>query len=187
MTTVYFSFPDPENARRFVRAVLDHGSAPEDVSVLARDTNSWLGTDQEGQIENAEAHGLKKPGLSDAAVGAATGAGVGIGVGVLASLATMFIPGVGWVVGAGSLAATLAAAAGSAGAGAIAGGLYGHMRDIGMPKETSEEFAADYDSNHVIVAVTIAPDRLPLLREIADKYHTSRRFGDQPNDVELLR
>lgn len=186
MTTVYFSFPDSENARRFVAAVLDHGSAAEDVSVLARDTNSWLGTDQEGHIENAEEHGLKSSGPSGATVGAAAGAGVGIGVGVLASLATMFIPGVGWVVGAGSLAATLAAAAGSAGAGAIAGGLYGHMRDVGMPQEASEEFAADYDNEHVIVAVTIAPDRLPLLREIADKYKASRRFGDLPEGVKLL-
>lgn len=187
MTTVFFSFPESENARRFVAAVLDHGSAAEDVSILAKDDNSWLPTDEDGQIEQGEEHGLEAHKLSKATVGAAAGAGVGVGVGVLASLAALFVPGVGWVVGAGGLAAALATAASGMGAGAIAGGMYGYMRDVGMPDDTSEGFATDYHAHHVIVSVAIPPDRLPLLREIADKYHASRRFGDLSDDVQLLR
>lgn len=215
MTTVYFSFSEPENARRFVAAALDHGATKEDISVLAQDATAWTGGqtdvlgDRSGEwngqhsanmtgvhsdespmetaegIENSAESGLTTTTAGDAAKGAVAGAGVGVGVGVLAALATLFVPGVGLVVGGGALAAALAGTAGAAGAGAIAGGMYGYLRDLGMPNEASEQFASDYNANHVIVAVTVAPDRLSqeYLWQLADKYHAGRRLETNPTMI----
>lgn len=223
MTTVYFSFSDPENARRFVAAALDHGATKEDVSVLAQDANAWTvdqtgewngqhsakmagdrtgewngqrtgiageraddrPVDTAGEVEKSAEHGLTTTTPGDAAKGAVAGAGIGVGVGVLAALATLFIPGVGLVVGGGALAAALAGTAGAAGAGAVAGGMYGYLRDLGVPDDASEQFAEDYKANHVIVAVTVAPDRLSqeYLWQLADKYHASRRFETSPTQI----
>lgn len=182
MTTVYFSFSDRENARRFVAAALDHGASTEDISVLAQNEASWSAIEHAEEVERTAEHGLTTTTSGDAAMGAVAGAGVGIGVGILASLATLFIPGVGLVVGGGALAAALAGTAGSMGAGAIAGGMYGYLRDLGIPSDESEAFAADFSANHIIVAVTLAPERLSHeeLWQLADKYHAGRRLETGP-------
>lgn len=80
-----------------------------------------------------------------AAEGAGTGAGIGAVAGgaggLLAGLGLVAIPGVGPVVAAGWLAATLTGAAAGAVAGAAAGGLIGALTDSGVPEREAEFYA----------------------------------------------
>lgn len=182
MTTIYYSFAQPENARKFVAAVLDHGATAEQVSVVARDGVAWDSESVQTDIEKSAQGGITTTTAGDAASGAVKGAGVGVGVGILASLAAMMIPGVGLVVGGGALALALAGAAGTVGAGAVAGGVFGYLRDQGIPTDVSEAFEADYRANYVIVGVTLDPDTLPAeqLTQLADKYQAVRRSDLHP-------
>lgn len=185
MTTVYYSFSQAENARRFVAAALDHGATPGQVSIVAQEGVAWHSDTQAMDIEKSAESGITTTTTGDAASGAVKGAGAGAGVGILASLAALMIPGVGLVVGGGALAIALAGAAGAAGAGAVAGGVFGYLRDQGVPTDVSEAFEADYRANHVIVGVTLDADRLPIdeLTQLADKYHAVRRSDMHPTLV----
>ena len=98
--------------------------------------------------ERADIEGSSKQGISvttpaDAAAGAAKGAGIGLGLGVLAGIAMLAVPGVGWVIGGGALATAIGGALGATAAGAAAGGVVGYLKDQGMP----EHVAADYNNN----------------------------------------
>src|SRR5262249_28026993 len=103
--------------------------------------------------EKAAKSGLSTTTPHDAGVGAAKGAGIGLGIGVLAGLATLFFPGIGLVVGGGALAAAIAAAAGTTAAGAVAGGVYGHLKDQGVPEEVARNYSRTFEQGGAILAV----------------------------------
>lgn len=113
-----------------------------------------------GQYEDADEHELKADhGITtttgaDAAKGAAKGAGVGLGVGVLAAVASLFIPGVGLVVGSGALATAIAGAAATTAAGAAAGGVAGYLKDQGVPEDVLVTYNQTLDDGGAILAVT---------------------------------
>ncbi|MCW5936483.1 MAG: hypothetical protein KIT11_04160 [Fimbriimonadaceae bacterium] len=176
MNTLYFSFNNPDNAERFVGAVLDRGAKDSDVSVIAQEGVIRRGDKTMGEIEKTGEQGITTTTAQDAASGAMQGAGIGLGIGVLAGLAALTIPGVGLVLGGGALATAVAGAAGTTGAGAIAGGVTGFLRDQGVEGEVSENFDQDYRANHVIVGVTPDPEHLQMdeLWNLANKYHATR-------------
>jgi len=95
----------------------------------------------------------------DAAAGAAKGAAVGLGVGVLAALASVFVPGVGLVIGSGVLATAIAGTAGATGAGLIAGGAIGYMKDQGVPEDALTTYRDTYGQGGAILAVNLPPDK----------------------------
>jgi hypothetical protein len=95
---------------------------------------------------------------TDASIGAAKGAAVGLGVGVIAALASVFIPGVGLVVGSGALASAIAGAVGATGAGIIAGGAIGFMKDQGVPDDVLTVYRDAYDRGGAILAVNLPAD-----------------------------
>jgi len=74
---------------------------------------------------------------NNAGAGAAIGAALGGGAGLLAGLGAMAIPGLGPVVAAGWLVATLA----GAGAGAAAGGLLGALTSAGVEETDANVYA----------------------------------------------
>lgn len=167
--TIYASFADPADAERAVGALLDHGLKNEQISLAHSETyaRSRYGDIDPGEVDwnrygsrpgneaYAEAvdreeeeetdpvaqgeRGISTTTGGDAAVGAAKGAGVGLGVGALAALATLFIPGVGLVTGAGALATALGAALGATAAGAAAGGVYGYLKDQGVDDQAARD------------------------------------------------
>ena len=101
-----------------------------------------------------------KTGLStttprDARVGATKGAGIGLGVGVLAGLASLFIPGIGLVLGGGALAAAIGAAVGTTVAGAVAGGVYGYLKDQGVPEAAATAFTQTLEQGGAILTVHV--------------------------------
>jgi hypothetical protein len=83
------------------------------------------------------------------AKGAVAGAVVGGGAGLAASLAGLAIPGIGPIIAAGPIVATLA----GAGTGAVAGGLIGGLVDLGVPETDAEYYAEAVRRGGALVTV----------------------------------
>ena len=86
---------------------------------------------------------------SATAKGAVTGAVVGGGAGLAASLAGLAIPGIGPIIAAGPIVATLA----GAGTGAVAGGLIGGLVDLGVPESDAQYYAESVRRGGALVTV----------------------------------
>lgn len=146
MSTIYATFRDAEAAERAAGALLDHGADRSSISIISNENSpsSFRRTthNDTDHAEDAAKEGFSTTTPADVAVGAAKGAGVGAGVGILAALAALFIPGVGWVIGTGALATALAGAAATTAAGVAAGGIVGYLKDQGV----SEEYVTKYSS-----------------------------------------
>ncbi len=115
--------------------------ARDSVDMEGRSGSSSSSSDSADSTENAAKHGISTTTGADAGAGAVKGAGWGLGVGAVAALASLFIPGVGLVVGGGALAAALGGVAAATGAGAAAGAVTGYLKDQGVDAHV----AADYD------------------------------------------
>src|ERR1700693_823536 len=102
-------FDTYDNAAKTVREIEAIGIPHGDLSVVANNVDNRYEPDE----SNAG---------PDAATGAAVGSIVGGGAGLLAGLGLLAIPGVGPVVAAGWLVATVAGAAAGAAVGGAAGG-----------------------------------------------------------------
>lgn len=156
-TNVYASFNDTRMAKDAVGALLDHGIKTEDITLILPISAD---SDPEVEKERAEAamkgaeHGLTTTSQDDAAVGATKGAFMGFGIGSLAALASIMIPGVGLIVGGGALAIALAGAAGATVAGTVAGGVFGYLKDQGVPESESQRFSNVYEQGGAILSVS---------------------------------
>lgn len=96
---------------------------------------------------------------------AASDAFVGGMVGLAASMAAIFIPGIGPLVAAGPLAAAI----GGLAAGTAAGGVIGLLRDYGVSEEEARFYAEGVKRGGALVAVHgVDDDRAKLAREIFD-------------------
>ncbi|MCX2699376.1 MULTISPECIES: hypothetical protein [Brucella/Ochrobactrum group] len=100
---------------------------------------------------------------SNSAEGAGVGAGIGAAVGgaggLLTGLGIMAIPGVGPVVAAGWLAATLTGAVGGAVVGGAAGGLIGAFTKAGVPEEDAHLYAEGVRRGGTVVTAKVPDDR----------------------------
>jgi uncharacterized membrane protein len=106
----------------------------------------------------------------DAADGAKKGALWGLGVGAAAAVAALAIPGFGVVIGGGAIAAAAASLAAGAGTGAVAGGLYGFMKDQGVPESDVRQYQKTFDNGGAILAVHAADgDRERVLRLLKEQ------------------
>ncbi len=111
-------------------------------------------------FEQAAKRGITITTAHDAAIGAAKGVGIGLGIGSLAAIAAITVPGFGLIVGGGALAIALAGIAATAGAGAVAGGVYGFLRDQGMPADEIPAFQSAYEKGGAILTVQLT-GRIP--------------------------
>jgi hypothetical protein len=93
--------------------------------------------------------------IGGAAPGAAVGAAVGGGAGLLAGLGMLAIPGIGPVVAAGWLVATLTGAAVGGGAGAAAGSLVSALTHHGVADESAQLYAEGVRRGGVLVSVEV--------------------------------
>lgn len=101
-----------------------------------------------------------------AGVGAGVGAAIGAGGGLLAGLGMIAIPGIGPVVAAGWLSATLAGAVGGAVAGGTAGGLIGALIDSGVPDDETHVYAEGVRRGGALVSVKVEDEKAPLAQRI---------------------
>lgn len=163
--TLYASFADILDAERATGALLDYGLNSEDISLIAHERHADRVNTYTGEVimHDSEEDLAAKTGIStttsaDAASAALTGSSIGLGVGVAIALASVFVPGIGLVVGGGALSLALAGVAGATGAGAVAGGVLGYLKDQGVPDQAVAVYHETFQQGGAILAVTLPAD-----------------------------
>ena len=110
-------------------------------------------------------------GQENAALGTSTAAGAlvgGVG-GLLIGLGALAIPGIGPILAAGPLAATLVGAS----VGATGGALVGALRDMGVPEADAGFFAESVRRGATLVSVTADDTLADTIAEILDRHGAS--------------
>lgn len=138
--TIVSIFPNLDAANRAVQALMSNGVPREDISLLTRQ-------------RAMEAAAATNEGASPRS-GATAGTAIGGGLGLLAGLSAFAIPGIGPVIGVGTLAAALGMGVVGATAGAAAGGLIAALMEAGVPEEHANVYAESVRRGGTLVAVT---------------------------------
>ncbi|WP_138493632.1 YsnF/AvaK domain-containing protein [Paenibacillus pinistramenti] len=132
-------FTTEQDATNAIQDLKNLGYRAEDISVI--------GKNKDDLNDIHEETGTKAP--EGMATGAATGGVLGGIAGLLAGLGALAIPGIGPILAAGPIAATLTGAAVGAGTGGLVGGLVG----LGIPEDEAEEYNANVKSGRILVMV----------------------------------
>lgn len=154
--TIVGSFDSFNEAHRVANDLRAAGFMDGDISIVASNATGEYASDPRVTTTDDS---------SATAKGALTGAVVGGGAGLAASLAGLAIPGVGPIIAAGPIVATLA----GAGTGAVAGGLIGGLVDLGVPESHAEYYAESVRRGGALVTVRAdevrADDVAAIMRE----------------------
>ena len=177
ITRAYDSYAD---ARSVVTALEDAGIPHSDISLIGNEGKT-AGTTT-GTTDHTTAHDEK---TEDAEQGAGTGASIGTilggGVGLLAGIGSLAIPGVGPVIAAGWLVATLTGAGVGAAVGGGAGGLVGMLTGAGVPDEDAHVYAETVRRGGNLVTVRADDSQTALVESVLDRHtaiDTSARRGE---------
>jgi stress response protein YsnF len=158
IVALYEDFPAAESV---TRALVESGFPREDISLMANDPTSDRGS---GSGDGKRADG--ETGASGTMTGAAIGGAVGGVGGLLVGLGALAIPGIGPVVAAGPLAATLI----GAGAGAVAGGLIGALTSIGVPEDEANLYAEGVRRGGALLALRVEETEAARAIAIMERY-----------------
>jgi hypothetical protein len=126
-TSVFAIYSSRAGAERAVSGLINAGFAAADISVLLPENL--------GERKIATEKNTKAP--EGAAAGAGTGAVLGGALGLLAGIGALAIPGVGPLIAAGPIMATLA----GIGAGGAVGGFAGVLVGAGIPEFEAKRYA----------------------------------------------
>ena len=152
-------------ATTVVRALEDAGIPHSDISLVGRDGA------QSGPV-GTTGTGTGLPHDTETEKGAGTGATIGTvlggGAGLLAGIGSLAIPGVGPVVAAGWLIATLTGAGVGAAVGGGAGGLVGALTGAGVPDEDAHVYAETVRRGGNLVTVRADDAQAPTVEAIMD-------------------
>jgi hypothetical protein len=133
--TIVAVFDDFSQARDAVSALESGGILHSDISIVANDADKRHSTQMGSDV------GDRSDAGDDAKKGALAGGGIGAVAGLLAGIGMIAIPGIGPVVAAGTLVATLAGAGAGAAAGAGVGGLAGALSNSGVPEDDAHVYS----------------------------------------------
>jgi hypothetical protein len=162
ISRLYNSHAEAQEAVNNLEAAgVDHG----DISIIASNADDWYSSDPktptfpdrdlDGKDDRAEAAGT----------GAGVGAAIGGGAGLLAGLGLMAIPGVGPVVAAGWLVATLTGAV----AGGATGGIIGALTQAGVSKDEADIYAEGLRRGGAVVSARVADTEASRLQALMDR------------------
>jgi hypothetical protein len=174
MRTVAHLFDTYDTATQVVQALEAAGFAHDDVSIVANQTvlpgAAYPATTANPAVVDDAPATDAEPGTG-AATGASVGTLLGGGAGLLAGIGAMAIPGVGPVVAAGWLVATLT----GAGAGAGLGGLFGALTGSGVHDEHAHVYAEGVRRGGTLVTVRVSEaaesERAPQAESIMRSFH----------------
>lgn len=148
-----------EHARQAVSDLEAAGFRHDDISYLGGKGATHTTTAEPAQGGDSAAD-------AGAAAGATIGTVVGGGAGLLAALGALAIPGVGPVVAAGWLVATLT----GAGVGAAAGGLIGGLAGAGFGEEEAATYTEGVRRGGHLVVVRTEESRVVEAERILDQH-----------------
>jgi hypothetical protein len=174
ISRLYNSYPDAQAAiNRLEAAGVKHG----DISVLASNADEWYKDGKQGKPSTFPDRDLDRK--DDRAEAAGTGAGVGAvaggALGALTGLGLLAIPGVGPVVAAGWLVATLTGAA----AGGATGGVLGALIQAGVGKDEADIYAEGLRRGGTVVSARVADADATRLQAVLDS--SAVRIADRGN------
>jgi hypothetical protein len=153
---LYDNHDDAVATVRDLEARLPH----KDISLVANNsTNRYEAPAKEGDV------------ASGAGTGASIGAAVGGGAGLLAGLGMLAIPGIGPVVAAGWLAATLAGVAAGASVGAVSGGLIEAMTGAGVAREDADLYAESVRRGGTLVVARVDDGHVDFVEAIMRRHN----------------
>jgi len=138
-TAVYGIYRNLESAEDAVDHLTTAGVSNNDVSILMADTEST----------RAFAHQKATKAPEGTATGATAGGVVGGTLGLLAGLGALAIPGLGPLIAAGPIMATLA----GLGVGGTVGGLVGALAGLGIPEYEAKRYEGHVKNGGVLLSV----------------------------------
>ncbi len=148
-------FHDENEAEEAIETLKNQGF-DRDISLIARE-------EQEG--------GGAIMGGEDLSEGTFAGGALGGLAGLLAGVGALLIPGVGPIIAAGPIAATLT--------GVVTGGIAGGLIDFGIPEERGEFFEEQVRQGGILVTMKASDEKIEDAAEILRQYGAS--------DVEVHR
>lgn len=152
-------------AREAVRDLEAAGVKHNDISIIASNADNWYSADRKANAFPDRDLDGKDDRAEAAGTGAGVGAALGGAAGLLAGLGLMAIPGVGPVVAAGWLVATLTGAA----AGGATGGIIGALSQAGIGKEDADVYAEGLRRGGAVVSARVADADAPRFQAIIDR------------------
>jgi len=163
-TTISRLYNNYGDARRALRDLEAAGVAHGDISIIASNADNWYDKDKGDTYPDRDMDG-KDDRAEGAAAGAGLGAAAGGAVGALTGLGLLAIPGVGPIVAAGWLVATLTGAA----AGAATGGVLGALTQAGVSKEDADVYAEGLRRGGAVVSARVADADAARLQAVIDR------------------
>jgi len=164
ISRLFNSYADAEIAVKNLEAAgVRHG----DISILASNADEWYredGTRAKPSTFPDRDLDRKDDRAEAAGAGAGMGAIAGGTVGALTGLGIMAIPGVGPIVAAGWLTATLAGAA----AGGATGGILGALSQAGVSKEEADVYAESLRRGGAVVSARVKDADAARLQALMD-------------------
>jgi Alternative complex III, ActD subunit len=138
-TAVFGIYPTVAAAEAAVDALRSAGFRTEDISALL--------PDNQGTKDFAHEKGTKAP--EGAVTGAGTGLVLGGALGWLAGIGSLAIPGVGPLIAAGPILATLT----GVGVGGVIGGIAGGLVGMGIPEYEAKRYEGRVRSGKILLSV----------------------------------
>lgn len=132
-------FNTEREASNAIEELKSQGFSTDEISVITKDREELRNITEETDTKAPEG----------VAAGATTGGVLGGAAGLLAGIGALAIPGIGPILAAGPIAATITGAAVGAGAGGLLGGLIG----MGIPEEEATEYEGYVNNGKILVLV----------------------------------
>jgi len=163
------TFDSEREATRAIDQLKDLGYTNDQISVVAKNKDDVAGIEESTGTHVADG----------AATGAVTGGALGGIGGLLVGLGLLAIPGVGPLLAAGPIAATLSGAALGAGAGGLVGALIG----LGVPEDEARLHEGSLKAGKILVIVDADPSLRDRVGNIfgthtTDSSYTADRMSD---------
>jgi hypothetical protein len=170
--TIVGIFDGQSDAEKALNELRDAGLTPDQVSVVAKDTN-----ETKTMVENSDMGGAATTG---AGTGALMGGLFGGAAGWLIGIGALAIPGIGPIVAAGALATTL----GGAAVGAAAGGLIGALVGAGIPEEDARTYETHVKEGRILItAHAQTAEQAQDTQDVFDRYGSEVRAYERADAV----
>lgn len=142
--TVLGVFDNVDQANRAADELERRGFDKKQISVVAKESSATggQGRGDTGGDRGGDRGGAMTQNISG---GVTTGGAIGAGAGLLAGIGALAVPGIGPILAAGPIAATLT--------GAVTGGLAGGLIDWGVPEETGRKYEEKVKEGKIVCAL----------------------------------
>ena len=154
-------------------ALFDHlsdaRSAVDDLvsAGVPRDSINLVANDASREYESELSRDRNNPRHDGAGTGATIGTVLGGLAGLLVGIGAFAIPGVGPIVAAGPIIATLT----GAGAGAATGGIVGSLADLGVPDSDAHTYAEGVRRGGTLVSVKLSEAEAARVSDLLERHN----------------